>query len=105
MNQMTPFSEGSKMKKTRILIADDNPDLRWGLELQLLVHGYEVVTCANADLAVAHAQKFRPNVMLVDIWMCSENRMILSGTGNGFGVLERINKLEETAGTPIIYIT
>jgi CheY-like chemotaxis protein len=93
------------MRKTKVLVADDNLDLRSGLEIQLLVHGYEVVTCANADSAVANAQKHRPDVMIIDIWMDSQNRMILSGTGNGFGVIERINNMPETSGIPVIYIT
>jgi len=93
------------MRKTKVLIADDNSDLRSGLEIQLLVHGYEVVTCANADAAVAHAQKHKPDVMIIDIWMDEGSRLILSGAGNGFGVIERINRLPETQGIPVIYIT
>jgi two-component system, sensor histidine kinase and response regulator len=93
------------MKKVKVLIADDNRDLLSSLEIQLLVHGYEVVTCTNADLAVAYAQKHQPDVMLVDIWMDAENRMIVNMAGNGFGVLERIKKLPEISGIPVVYIT
>ncbi len=93
------------MRKTKVLVADDNLDLRSGLEIQLLVHGYEVITCINADAAVAHAQKHKPDVMVIDIWMDEGSRLILSGSGNGFGVIERINKLPETQGIPVIYIT
>jgi CheY-like chemotaxis protein len=93
------------MKKATVLIADDNADLVSSLEIQLKVYGYEVVTCPNADLAVAYAQKHRPDVMVVDIWMDAGNRMILSPTGNGFSVLERIDQLPETKGIPIITIT
>jgi CheY-like chemotaxis protein len=87
------------------LIADDNAELLSALEIQLLCHGYEVVKCANADLAVAHAQKHLPDVMVVDIWMDAGNRLILSSTGNGFGVLERVMELPETKGIPIICMT
>ena len=93
------------MRKTKVLVADDNLDLRSGLEMQLLVHGYEVITCINADAAVAHAQKHKPDVMVIDIWMDEGSRLILSGSGNGFGVIERINQLPETKGIPVIYIT
>jgi CheY-like chemotaxis protein len=93
------------MKKVSVLIADDNKDLLSSLQIQLLVHGYEVVTCTNADLAVAYAQKHRPDVILADIWMDADRRLILSPTGNGFGVLERIRKFPETSGIPVIYMT
>jgi len=93
------------MKKTKILIADDNENILSSLRIQLLVYGYEVVTCSNADLAVAYAQKHRPDVMVADIWMDPDRHIILSPTGNGFGLLERISKFPETRGIPIIYIT
>jgi len=93
------------MKKVSVLIADDNKDLLSSLQIQLLVHGYEVVTCTNADLAVAYAQKHRPDVILADIWMDADRRLILSPTGNGFGVVERISKFPETRGIPVIYMT
>ena len=41
------------MKKGLILIADDNHNVLTGLQIQLQAQGYEVVTCANADLAIA----------------------------------------------------
>lgn len=93
------------MKKIKVLVADDNSDLRSSLEIQLLVKGYDVVICENADLAVAYAQKHSPDVMVVDIWMQDDRRLILSPTGNGLGVLERISAFPETNGIPIIHIT
>jgi CheY-like chemotaxis protein len=93
------------MKKTKVLIADDNADLVSALQIQLLVHGYEVVTCTNADLAVAYAQKEQPDIMVVDIWMDKGNQLILDPSGNGFSVLERLAKMPEIKGIPLIYIT
>jgi CheY-like chemotaxis protein len=93
------------MKKMTVLIADDNEDVASGLRIQLLVHGYDVVTCANADLAVAHAHRHRPDVMLIDIWMDGDHRVILNAAGNGLSVLERINAFPETRGIPVIYMS
>lgn len=93
------------MEKVKVLIADDNENLLSGLQIELGVLGYEVVTCTNADLAVAYAAKDRPDVMLADIWMDPDHRLILSPAGNGFALLDRISKLPETCGIPIIYIT
>lgn len=93
------------MKKAKVLIADDNEHILSSLEIQLLVFGYEVVTCTNVDLAVAYAQKHKPDVILADIWMDPDRRIILSPTGNGFGLLERIKQFPEICGIPVIYIT
>jgi CheY-like chemotaxis protein len=93
------------MKKGLILIADDNNNILTGLQIQLQAQGYEIVTCPNADLAIAYAQKHNPNVIITDIWMDAHRRMILSEAGNGFGVLERLLKFPETANIPVIYIT
>jgi two-component system response regulator GlrR len=93
------------MKKVTILIADDNKDILSSLQIQFLVHGYEVVTCTNADLAVAYAQKHRPDVILTDIWMDADRHVILDASSNGLCLPERLSKLPETSGIPIIYIT
>ena len=93
------------MNKAKVLIADDNEDLLASLRIQLLVYGYEVVTCTNAELAVAYAQKHRPDVMVVDIWMDGNRRLVLDESGNGLGLPERLKKLAETRDIPVIYIT
>jgi len=84
------------MKKTRVLIADDSEKLISALQVQLEVHGFDVITCTDAYMALAHAQKQRPDVMILDIRMPA---------GNGFSVLERMRKLPELRGIPVIYIT
>jgi CheY-like chemotaxis protein len=98
-------TRGETMKKTKVLVADDNAELLSSLEIQLLVHGYDVVICSNADLAVAYAQKHGPDVMIVDIWMDTDRRLVLSKAGNGLGVLERITEFPQTKGIPVIHIT
>jgi CheY-like chemotaxis protein len=93
------------MNKVKILVADDNENLLSSLEIQLLVYGYEVVTCTNVDLTVAHAQKHRPDVIVADIWMDADRRLILDASGNGLCLPERLSKLPEIGRIPIIYIT
>ena len=43
--------------------------------------------------------------MVVDIWMNVGKRLILKSEDNGLDVIERINSLPQTRGTPIIYMT
>lgn len=93
------------MDKVKVLIADDKESLLTALQTQLQAYGFEVVACTNADLAVAYAEKHRPDVMVLDIRMDVERRNILSSTGDGFGILERIAKIPELRTIPIIYMT
>jgi CheY-like chemotaxis protein len=97
---------GSNVKKTKILIADDSENLLYALRIQLeAIYGFEVVTCTNANFALAQAQKHMPDVMVLDIRMDAERHNILSPAGDGLGVLERMEKLPELRGIPVIFIT
>jgi two-component system, OmpR family, alkaline phosphatase synthesis response regulator PhoP len=93
------------MKRVKVLIADDNQNLLSALHIQLRAYGFEVVTCTNADLAIAHAQKEMPDVIVLDVRMDGDHHNILSSKGDGFGVLERMKKLPELRAIPVIYIT
>ncbi len=93
------------MDKVKVLIADDKESLLSVLQIQLQAYGIEVVTCTNADLAVAYAETQKPDVMVLDIRMDVERRNILSSKGDGFGIIERLRKLPELAGIPVIFMT
>ena len=54
---------------TRILVVEDNPDCRWGLEALLTVLGYEVETAGDGLQGLEMALRDRPPVLLVDINM------------------------------------
>ena len=84
------------MKKIKVLIADDSEKLLSGLRIHLEANGLEVATCADAYMALAQAQKFKPDVMVLDIRMPA---------GDGFSVMERMGKIPEVRHIPIIYIT
>jgi CheY-like chemotaxis protein len=84
------------MRKINILIADDSEKLLSALRIQLQSYGFEVRTCTDAYMALAQAQRQPPDVMMLDIRMPA---------GDGFSVLERMNKLPELRDVPVIYIT
>jgi CheY-like chemotaxis protein len=93
------------MKRIKVLLADDNQNLLSALLIQLRAYGFEVITCTNADMAIAYAQKHQPDVIVLDIRMDGDHHNILSAKGDGFGVLERMKKLPELCEIPVIYIT
>ena len=54
----------------KIILADDHPLFREGLQNLLETRGYEVVAAAvNGQEALAKAQEFKPDIMLMDIFM------------------------------------
>ena len=53
----------------RILVVEDNPDCRWGLEALLTVLGYEVKTAGDGIQGLEMALRDKPPVLLVDINM------------------------------------
>ena len=61
------------MTTRRILIADDNPDSLESLALVLQLKGNEVRTASDGAKAVAEAEAFHPDVVLLDIGMPQMN--------------------------------
>lgn len=57
------------MAKARILIAEDEPDLRQVLRLQLELDGYEVIEATDGKEAVTLAQSDAPDLLLLDVMM------------------------------------
>lgn len=82
------------MKK--ILIIEDNPDVRENTHEILELAGYNVVTAPNGKVGVELAQKENPDLIICDIMMPELD---------GYGVLHILNKKTETAGIPFIFLT
>jgi two-component system NtrC family response regulator len=57
------------MTKTRILVVDDDDNLRWVVRTQLEDAGYEVATAADGPAALADIQESRPALVLTDLKM------------------------------------
>ena len=53
----------------RVLIVDDEPLNRALLEVMLAGHGYELLTAASGEAALAIVAQQRPDLILLDIMM------------------------------------
>ncbi len=53
----------------KILIVDDEPDILEFLQYNLRKEGYEVVTANDGKIAIAVAEKEKPNLIILDIMM------------------------------------
>ncbi|MBI5657927.1 MAG: sigma-54-dependent Fis family transcriptional regulator [Geobacter sp.] len=74
------------MRKTRILVVDDEHLIRWSLEQNLKKQGYEVLTAGTGEDALKMVREDQPDLMLLDVQ--------LPGI-NGLQVLEKVKEGDE----------
>lgn len=84
------------MAKHKILVVDDDPDLVRALRLRLRANDYEISTAGDGYAAVATAQKERPDLIVLDLGL---------PVGDGFVVLERLQKSDALSGVPVIVLS
>ena len=84
------------MPKIRVLIAEDENNLRDVLALQLKHAGYEVIEAADGEQALELATRNLPDMILLDVMM---PRL------TGFEVCERLRASFSTRHIPIIILT
>src|SRR5690606_35960882 len=82
--------------KTKILIIEDNLDIREGTTEILELAGYEVIAAENGKIGVELAQSNLPDLIICDIMMPELD---------GYGVLYLLGKNPETASIPFIFLT
>jgi DNA-binding response OmpR family regulator len=85
-----------QMSKPKILIVDDDPDLRRALRLRLRANNYETVHAQDGYSAITVAQKERPDLIVLDLGLPA---------GDGFVVLQRLQSLDHLAGIPVVVLT
>lgn len=82
--------------KPRILIVEDDPDLRTILKLQLLSQDYDVIEAADGAEGFAAAQAQAPDMVILDLMM-----PVL----DGFGFLKRVRSIMTMTEVPILILT
>jgi len=80
--------------KLKILVVDDEPQIRRQLKIGLEGHGYEVIPTANGEDAIILTAQQKPDMMILDISLGSEP--------DGVGVCRR---LREWSKIPIIMLS
>ncbi len=84
------------MAKRKILVVDDDADLRRLMSLVLQMGGYDVVSAADGAEALAKVRLEAPNLVLLDIMMPEMD---------GFETCRRLRKLPEGANIPVIMLS
>jgi PAS domain S-box-containing protein len=80
----------------RILLADDNADMRDYVRRLLVTQGYEVDAVEDGERALASARSTPPDLVLTDVMMPKLD---------GFGVLRGIRSDPALAGTPVLMLS
>ena len=76
----------------RILVTDDDPEMRSAITLLLESQGYQVSTAQNGEEALAKIEKETPDLLVLDLLMPKMD---------GFEVCKRLNELASTGGPQI----
>ena len=84
------------MTTAKILIVDDDPDLRQALRLQLRANDFETVQACDGYPASAAAYKERPNLIILDLGLPA---------GDGFVVLDRLQRDDKLSMIPVVVLT
>lgn len=87
---------GPPRRRARVLIVDDDADLRLVCATVLGLEGYDVIEAANGQDALDLARTTAPDVMLLDISM-----PVL----DGFGVAAALRGDERTRHLPFVFLT
>ena len=80
----------------KILIVDDDPDLRQAMRLRLRANHYDTVNASDGYSAIAQAYKEHPDLIILDLGLPA---------GDGFVVLERLQRDDTLSTIPVIVLT
>jgi len=84
------------LKANKILIIEDDHDIRRGLNVRLRANDYETAFASDAVMALSIAKKEAPDLILLDLGLPG---------GDGFVVLERMKNIASLACTPVIVVS
>lgn len=80
----------------KVLLIEDNLEVRENTEEILTLAGYDVLAAANGRQGVEMAQNHKPDIIICDIMMPELD---------GYGVLHILSKKPDTAAIPFIFLT
>jgi DNA-binding response OmpR family regulator len=88
--------KGKLMTQPRIMIVDDDPDLRLALSVRLRANNFETLTVCDGYSALALALKQTPELIILDLGLPA---------GDGFSILKHVKEYPALSKIPIIVLT
>jgi DNA-binding response OmpR family regulator len=80
----------------KILIVDDDPDVRRGMHVRLTANHYDTFFAADALSGMAEALRHVPDLIVLDLGLPARD---------GFVVMERLKTIPSLAAIPIIVVS
>ena len=84
------------MGQKKILVIDDDPEVRLSLHVRLKANGYEVVFAEDGVASIAETRKHNPDLILLDLGLPA---------GDGFSVMERLRTNISMSSIPVIVVS
>ena len=84
------------MSNKKILIVEDDGDVRLGLHVRLKANHYDAFFAGDALSAMAEARKHEPDLILLDLGLPA---------GDGFVVMDRLKTVPALAIIPIVVVS
>lgn len=84
------------MPTKKILLVDDDPDVRLAMHVRLKANGYDTCFASDALTCISEARKQQPDVIILDLGLPA---------GDGFVVIERLKRHPSLAVIPIIVVS
>jgi DNA-binding response OmpR family regulator len=85
-----------KMSNKKILVVDDNSDVRRGMQVRLTANHYDTFFASDAIAAMAQARKHLPDLIILDLGLPA---------GDGFVVMQRLKAIPALDLIPIIVVS
>jgi DNA-binding response OmpR family regulator len=86
----------SKSTKKKVIIVDDDREVREMLKMALEIEGYDVAQAANGLRLISSLHVDRPDAILLDVMM---------SWINGFELCRAVKKNEEFKDIPVIFVS
>src|SRR3954463_6939580 len=86
-------SQPGSPPEARLLVVDDEPNIRELLSASLRYAGFEVAPAADGQQALTLAESFRPDLLVLDVMMPGLD---------GFGVVSRMR--QSGRHTPVLFL-
>lgn len=80
----------------KILIVEDDPDVRLGMEIRLQANHYDTFFATDAPSTVPEARRHPPDLILLDLGLPG---------GGGFTAMENVKAAQDLAEIPIIIVS
>jgi DNA-binding response OmpR family regulator len=91
-----PTGEKLAMSQKKILVIDDDPDVRLSLQLRLKANHYDVAFAVDGLASIVEARRHMPDLIILDLGLPA---------GDGFSVLERLKANQSLCLIPVIVLS